>query len=100
MNSTGDYDVGCDEAVVLNFGVMADVIAGPESYVVSDFYEWLNRIILKDKAIFADRLASEHGGVAAAISCEGVAFGPSFGYFGGAQLVELVVADGDKKVVA
>ena len=94
-----DHDMGGDEAVVFDDRVMPDVVAGPERDVVTDFNEGLDGVVLENKAVVSDWFAGEHGGAGAAIGGEGVAFLTGFGHLGSAQLVELVVADGDKQVM-
>lgn len=47
-------DMRCEKAVIPNGGVVANVIPTPHDHVVPNFYERLDRIILKNEAMLAD----------------------------------------------
>lgn len=46
MHMPGDYDVRSKEAVVVNRGVMADVISTPQRDIITDANKWLNGVVL------------------------------------------------------
>lgn len=50
---SGNNSVRGDKAVVLDHRMMADVVSAPKHDVIANFDEWLDRIIFKDKAVFA-----------------------------------------------
>lgn len=42
-----------DKTIVLDHRMMTDVVSAPKHDVIANFDEWLDRIIFKDKAVFA-----------------------------------------------
>ena len=53
VTKTRNDGMGGNKAVVANERVMADMIAAPQHHVVTNFYEWLHRVIFKNEAMLA-----------------------------------------------
>ena len=57
----GHDDVRRDKAVVLDHRVVTDVVPAPHRNVAADLDERLNRVVLEDEAVVADRLVGQEG---------------------------------------
>ena len=45
------------EAMILDGGMVTNVIAAPQCYVVANSDEWLNGVVFENEAVFADFVA-------------------------------------------
>lgn len=52
---SGHHHMRCDETVVSDSGMMANVISTPHHYIVADSNERLDRVVLKNKTMLPER---------------------------------------------
>ncbi len=60
MNPTGNYDVGRKEAVVIDPGMMADMVSAPKRDVVANSDEGLNGVVFEDEAVLSGAPPIQH----------------------------------------
>jgi hypothetical protein len=51
MNPAGDNDMRREETMIIYSGVMSDMIAAPESYVIANRDEGLDGVVFQDEAV-------------------------------------------------
>src|SRR5262245_32182705 len=69
----GYHHVRGDHHVILDLGVMTDVVAAPHHHVVADLDERLNRVVLEDEAVVAAQETWPGGRLRADIADEPIA---------------------------
>src|SRR5437588_3794037 len=79
--------------------MMTDVVAAPQSDVVLDAHEWLDRVVFEDEAVLAKLEPAPHARLAAEIARQPVPRGLRHRAFLGSYGVYLGVAHRDEQVV-
>src|SRR5215831_12452400 len=73
FDTTGDHDMRCDEAVVMDNRMVTNMIATPQCDVVANSHKGLNGVVFENEAVFTDPAYVEDGGTGADIAGESVA---------------------------
>ena len=94
---TRQDDVRCDEDVVLDYGVMTDMIAAPQRHIGADADKRLDCVVFQNEAVFIQLEAGKLGRSAAEIGHHSIAFRACSGDFFSSDRVDFGITDRDEK---
>ena len=93
-----DDDVGGDEHVVSDAGVVSDMVTAPQCRVVADSNEGLDCVVLKDEAVLADVVTVENGRARTDVARESISGGSASEEAFASDAVAFFIGERDEEV--